>query len=76
MFVLLRLCFTEILYCNLLYALYKYNFSGHQLSELICDSSGRIGAGVLDLKFESPNILLSCGYDTAVRLWDMRIGGR
>ncbi|CAB3999277.1 F-box WD repeat-containing 4 [Paramuricea clavata] len=49
--------------------------TGHQLSELICDSSGRRGAGVLDLKFESPNILLSCGYDTAVRLWDMRIGG-
>ena len=48
--------------------------SGHQLSELICDSSGRRGAGVLDMKFESPNILLSGGYDTAVRLWDMRIG--
>jgi F-box/WD-40 domain protein 4 len=58
------------------YALYKCLSSGHQLSELLCDSTGRRGAGVLDLKFESPNILLSCGYDTAVRLWDMRIGGR
>ncbi|XP_028406652.1 F-box/WD repeat-containing protein 4-like [Dendronephthya gigantea] len=48
--------------------------TGHQLSELICDSTGRRGAGILDLKFESSNILLSCGYDTAVRLWDMRIG--
>mgnify|MGYP002804090912 FL=1 len=48
--------------------------SGHQLGELICDSSGRRGAGVLDMKFESPNILLSGGYDTAVRLWDMRLG--
>ena len=51
-------------------------FSGHQLWELVCDSSGKRGAGVLDVKFESPNTLLSCGYDTAVRLWDMRIGGR
>ncbi|GFN90644.1 F-box/WD repeat-containing protein 4-like [Plakobranchus ocellatus] len=30
------------------------------------------GAGVLDLKFESPNELLTCGYDTFIRLWDLR----
>ncbi|RUS87773.1 hypothetical protein EGW08_004438 [Elysia chlorotica] len=32
----------------------------------------RRGAGVLDLRFESPNELLTCGYDTFIRLWDMR----
>ncbi|OWF38310.1 F-box/WD repeat-containing protein 4 [Mizuhopecten yessoensis] len=30
------------------------------------------GAGVFDLKFESPNLLLTGGYDTILRLWDMR----
>ncbi|KAK7110224.1 F-box/WD repeat-containing protein 4-like [Littorina saxatilis] len=30
------------------------------------------GSGVLDLKFESPNILLTCGHDTYLRMWDMR----
>ncbi|KAK3777873.1 hypothetical protein RRG08_038119 [Elysia crispata] len=32
----------------------------------------RRGAGVLDLRFESPNELLTCGYDTFIRLWDLR----
>ncbi|KAK0054640.1 F-box/WD repeat-containing protein 4 [Biomphalaria pfeifferi] len=30
------------------------------------------GAGVFDLKFESPHELLTCGYDTFLRLWDLR----
>ncbi|XP_069109547.1 F-box/WD repeat-containing protein 4-like [Argopecten irradians] len=30
------------------------------------------GAGVYDMKFESPNLLLTSGYDTVIRLWDMR----
>lgn len=30
------------------------------------------GSGVLDMKFESPNILLTCGHDTYVRMWDLR----
>ncbi|XP_033757213.1 F-box/WD repeat-containing protein 4-like [Pecten maximus] len=30
------------------------------------------GAGVFDMKFESPNLLLTSGYDTVIRLWDMR----
>lgn len=30
------------------------------------------GAGVFDLKFDSPHTLLSCGYDTILRMWDMR----
>lgn len=30
------------------------------------------GAGVLDMAFESPNILLTCGYDTYLRMWDLR----
>ena len=34
----------------------------------------RFGAGVLDLKYESPYTLLSCGYDASLRLWDLRSG--
>lgn len=33
----------------------------------------RLGAGVLAVKWETPFTLLSCGYDTVVRLWDTRI---
>lgn len=34
----------------------------------------RLGAGTLDLKYETPHTLLSCGYDSTVRLWDTRSG--
>lgn len=34
------------------------------------------GAGVLDLMYESPFTLLSCGYDTYVRYWDLRASVR
>lgn len=34
----------------------------------------RLGAGTLDLKYETPHTLLSCGYDATVRLWDTRSG--
>lgn len=34
----------------------------------------RRGAGILDMVWDSPQILLSCGYDTYVRKWDMRTG--
>lgn len=33
------------------------------------------GAGVLDMCFESPNILLTCGHDTYLRMWDLRTRG-
>uniref|UniRef100_A0A8C6KJ81 F-box and WD repeat domain containing 4 n=1 Tax=Nothobranchius furzeri TaxID=105023 RepID=A0A8C6KJ81_NOTFU len=36
-------------------------------------SDFRRGAGVLDILFESPFQLLTCGYDTFVRLWDLRL---
>lgn len=32
----------------------------------------RNGAGVLHVCTETPSELLSCGYDTFVRLWDLR----
>ncbi|XP_066457052.1 F-box/WD repeat-containing protein 4 isoform X2 [Eleutherodactylus coqui] len=32
----------------------------------------RRGAGVLDVCYETPSILLSCGYDTYIRCWDLR----
>ncbi|KAH9524565.1 F-box/WD repeat-containing protein 4 [Bulinus truncatus] len=34
--------------------------------------SHKLGAGVFDLKYESPHELLTCGYDTFLRLWDLR----
>ncbi|XP_039727364.1 F-box/WD repeat-containing protein 4 isoform X1 [Pteropus medius] len=34
------------------------------------------GAGVLDVMYESPSTLLSCGYDTYVRYWDLRASVR
>ncbi|XP_054456244.1 F-box/WD repeat-containing protein 4 [Anoplopoma fimbria] len=33
----------------------------------------RRGAGVLDMVFESPFQLFTCGYDTFIRLWDLRL---
>uniref|UniRef100_G3NI25 F-box and WD repeat domain containing 4 n=1 Tax=Gasterosteus aculeatus aculeatus TaxID=481459 RepID=G3NI25_GASAC len=47
-------------------------------SECVC-SLGlefRRGAGVLDMVFESPFQLLTCGYDTFIRLWDLRLSPR
>jgi len=32
----------------------------------------RHGAGVLDIQFDSAFTLLTCGYDTIIRLWDLR----
>ena len=36
------------------------------------NSEERLGAGIMQLRIEDPNTLLSCGYDTSVRLWDLR----
>ncbi|XP_026294386.1 F-box/WD repeat-containing protein 4 [Frankliniella occidentalis] len=30
------------------------------------------GAGILDVVWEDPNTLVSCGYDSIVRMWDIR----
>ncbi|KZC12394.1 PREDICTED: F-box/WD repeat-containing protein 4 [Dufourea novaeangliae] len=32
------------------------------------------GAGILDMVWDSPQILLTCGYDTYIRKWDLRTG--
>ncbi|CAM4584670.1 unnamed protein product [Lepidochelys olivacea] len=34
------------------------------------------GAGVLDVVYETPFTLLSCGYDTYIRSWDLRMSTR
>ncbi|XP_016892549.1 F-box/WD repeat-containing protein 4 [Cynoglossus semilaevis] len=39
-------------------------------------SEYRHGAGVLDIVFESPYQLFTCGYDTYIRLWDLRVSPR
>ncbi|XP_030627408.1 LOW QUALITY PROTEIN: F-box/WD repeat-containing protein 4 [Chanos chanos] len=36
----------------------------------------RRGAGVLDIVYESPFQLLTCGYDTYIRYWDLRVCSR
>ncbi|XP_028843917.1 F-box/WD repeat-containing protein 4 isoform X1 [Denticeps clupeoides] len=36
----------------------------------------RRGAGVLDIAYESPFQLLTCGYDTYIRYWDLRVCSR
>uniref|UniRef100_A0A3Q2DIT1 F-box and WD repeat domain containing 4 n=1 Tax=Cyprinodon variegatus TaxID=28743 RepID=A0A3Q2DIT1_CYPVA len=45
--------------------------------ELACvcslGSDFRRGAGVLDIAFESPFQLFTCGYDTFIRQWDLRL---
>lgn len=32
----------------------------------------KAGAGIFDIIWETPNSLLTCGYDTYIRLWDIR----
>ncbi|XP_043266074.1 F-box/WD repeat-containing protein 4-like [Colletes gigas] len=32
------------------------------------------GAGILDMIWDNPQILLTCGYDTYIRKWDLRTG--
>ncbi|KAM3606335.1 uncharacterized protein V6R79_014559 [Siganus canaliculatus] len=46
--------------------------------ECVCSlgSQFRRGAGVLDMVFESPYQLFTCGYDTFIRLWDLRLSPR
>lgn len=55
--------------------LYLWNI---QRLECVCTlgSDFRRGAGVLDIAFESPFQLLTCGYDTFIRLWDLRLTTR
>ncbi|XP_057704234.1 F-box/WD repeat-containing protein 4 isoform X1 [Corythoichthys intestinalis] len=46
------------------------------VERLVClcslGSAFRRGAGVLDMVFETPFHLFTCGYDTFIRLWDLR----
>ena len=46
------------------------SFSGELLGHL--GDEHKRGSGVLDMRFESPNILLTCGHDTYLRMWDLR----
>jgi len=47
--------------------------SGKLIRSLV-SGVNRLGAGVRGLKWESPHTLLSCSYDTSVKLWDVRLG--
>ncbi|XP_071508312.1 F-box/WD repeat-containing protein 4-like [Diadema antillarum] len=48
-----------------------WDLESHKLS-LVLGENKRKGAGILDLQFESPQSLLSAGYDTYIRQWDIR----
>ncbi|XP_071947428.1 F-box/WD repeat-containing protein 4-like [Antedon mediterranea] len=39
---------------------------------LTLGSNFKMGAGVLDVQYEDANTVLSCGYDTYLRIWDTR----
>lgn len=57
--------------CNGIQPLQLYDLAtGTRVSML--GSDYRNGAGVLHVQPESPSEVLSCGYDTFVRLWDLR----
>lgn len=44
---------------------------------LTCLGTGfRRGAGILDILYETPFTLFSCGYDTYIRYWDTRVSTR
>lgn len=51
-----------------------FSLSGQLITHLGSDFPP--GAGVLDVMYESPSTLLSCGYDTYVRYWDLRTSAR
>ncbi|XP_014208190.1 F-box/WD repeat-containing protein 4 [Copidosoma floridanum] len=38
------------------------------------DHNWRRGAGILDMVWDDPNTLLTCGYDTCIKKWDLRTG--
>lgn len=46
--------------------------SGKLMTSLVSGVT-KVGAGVRGMKWESPHTLLSCGYDTNIRLWDIRL---
>ncbi|XP_056005503.1 F-box/WD repeat-containing protein 4-like isoform X2 [Ostrea edulis] len=46
---------------------------GRQCAVCTLGSEYKVGAGVLDMQYENEHILLTCGYDTFVRMWDLRI---
>ncbi|XP_014222092.1 F-box/WD repeat-containing protein 4 isoform X1 [Trichogramma pretiosum] len=55
-------------------ALYVCDTSSFQRShEIVFEWRGR-NAGILDMVWENPQTLLTCGYDTCVRKWDLRSG--
>lgn len=51
-------------------------FKSCSLIRNLDDGSHRFGAGVLSVLWESAFTFLSCGYDTAVKYWDMRVNSR
>lgn len=67
-----RLCLAKVDHLSL-YAL-LFSLSGQLITHLGSDFPP--GAGVLDVMYETPSTLLSCGYDTYVRYWDLRTSAR
>eukprot|EP00795_Rhopilema_esculentum_P011900 gene11900-2461_t len=56
-------------------ALRTYDLNrGRLVCDLTSNGSGteRLGAGITQLALEDAHTVLSCGYDTTIRLWDLR----
>ncbi|EFN78176.1 F-box/WD repeat-containing protein 4 [Harpegnathos saltator] len=50
----------------------------YDIEQCVClmqlNHNWRYGAGILDMVWENPHTLLTCGYDTFIRKWDLRCG--
>lgn len=57
-------------HCRLLKLCCPFVCRGELLGNL--GANYKNGAGVLDMQFETPSMLLTGGYDTIVRCWDLR----
>uniref|UniRef100_H3CI41 F-box and WD repeat domain containing 4 n=2 Tax=Tetraodon nigroviridis TaxID=99883 RepID=H3CI41_TETNG len=74
----LRNIVTSKQYCISFDCLTVWGVKHTVMLECMCSlgSQFRRGAGVLDMVFETPSQLLTCGYDTFIRMWDLRLNPR
>lgn len=62
---------------SITYLVLFFSSLSHRCDLVTClGTKFRRGAGVLDIVYESPFQLLTCGYDTFIRYWDLRVCSR
>ncbi|EZA62628.1 hypothetical protein DMN91_006750 [Ooceraea biroi] len=52
--------------------LHIIDINKHHMSAMV--HKWRHGAGILDMVWDNPHTLLTCGYDSHIRKWDLRVG--